>query len=148
MTWQMRRGHDLEAKARECLESQVNMKFRPIVIESLEHPFISCSLDGISDDGRVICEIKCPNKNTHEEAIEGNIPVYYNIQIQHALMVSGADYCWYFSYRPEHDTPTALVKIQPNPELILEILAKEVDFWHRVINLRGIDPIELIKEED
>lgn len=148
MTWQMKRGQDLEDKARDCLESQVNIKFKPVVMEYVDYPFISCSLDGISEDGNVICEIKCPNEKTHKESIDGNIPIYYNIQIQHALMVSGAEYCLYFSYRPEYDIPTALVKIQPNTELMLEILTKEIDFWDRVVNLRGIDPIELTKEED
>jgi predicted phage-related endonuclease len=182
MTAKMQRGHDLEPRARELLNSQVSKTrgcfvdlvdktggcftelvefqtkndcnlvenqtiFTPIVVESTTYPFISCSLDGISQCGKFICEIKCPNESTHEDAIIGHIPVYYNVQIQHALMVTGAQYCIYFSYRPEHKIPTAMVKIYPNQELISEILKKEIEFWDRVENLRNPPGMWVLKKK-
>jgi len=147
MTAKMQRGHDLEPYARNELILQLNMEFKPVVLEFVEYPFISCSLDGISVDGKTICEIKCPNARTHEDSFNGKIPFYYELQIQHALMVTGANYCWYFSYRPEHAKSTSLVKIQRNDIIIREILNKEIDFWDRVVNLRGIEPIKLEMEK-
>lgn len=136
MTAKMQRGHDLEPEARHLLIEQTNTVYSPVVLESLEYPFISCSLDGISNDRVSICEIKCPNAKTHQDAIEGFCPEYYYIQMQHALMVTGAAYCWYFSYRPEHKTQkTAMVKIMPHVEMMKNLLEEEIDFWHRVINL-------------
>ena len=148
MTSKMQRGHDLEPVARELLYNQTGIKFNPIVVESIEYPFISCSLDGISPCGKVICEIKCPNLITHEEAIIGHVPVYYQMQIQHALMVTGAEYCIYYSYRPEHMQQTALVEIFPNQELIAEILRNEIDFWDRVVNLRMPDGLWKLKKKE
>lgn len=136
MTSKMQRGHDLEPEARHLLIEQTNTVYSPVVLESLEHPFISCSLDGISNDRVSICEIKCPNEKTHKDAIDGEIPEYYYIQIQHALMVTGAAYCLYFSYRPEYKVqPTAMIEVIPNKQMMINLLEEEIAFWHRIINL-------------
>lgn len=135
MTSKMQRGHDLEPVARELLIKESGINFTPMVLESVEYPFLSCSLDGFSDDRKVIGEIKCTNKQTHEMAVNGNIPVYYNIQIQDQLFVSDAEYCIYFSYRPQDKIrPTALVRIERNEILIKEILKEEINIWDRLLS--------------
>lgn len=136
ITSKMQRGHDLEPEARHLLIQQTNTVYSPVVLESLEHNFISCSLDGLSNDRVSICEIKCPNAKTHQDAIDGLTPDYYYIQMQHALMVTGAAYCWYFSYRPEHKTQkTAMIKILPNTDLMADLIQDELDFWDKIVNL-------------
>lgn len=134
-TAKMQRGNDLEDEARKLLIEKTNVEFTPIVLKSTMHPFLSASLDGINDDFDTICEIKCPNPKTHQEALNGFIPEYYMIQIQHALMVSGANQCYYWSYRPENDSSkTALVKLERNTQLIEQILEKETVFWKSLVD--------------
>jgi len=134
MTQRMQRGHDLEPEARSLLIEQTGIEFTPVVLESVEYPFLSASLDGINTDFELICEIKCPGKSTHEMALDGNVPRYYSYQMQHCMMISGATECFYFSYRPEdRKHPTALVKITRCNTLIQEILNMERVFWKRLI---------------
>lgn len=136
-TAKMQRGNDLEDEARKLLNEQMKMEFRPIVLQSIEYPFLSASLDGINDGFNTICEIKCPNDKTHKDALNGIVPEYYEIQIQHQLLISDAKRCLYFSYRPEMSDPllrTALVYVFPDHGLIQEIEKNEIFFWKSLID--------------
>jgi len=51
----------------------------------------SASLDGLTFDGELILEIKCPVNSTLWKAVaDGQIPAHYDWQIEHQLMVSKA----------------------------------------------------------
>lgn len=95
----MQRGTDLEPLARAAYELQTGHIMEPLVIE--EGPY-SASLDGMTLDGSLILEIKCPFKGMRSELWEGvsqgQVPQQYVIQIQHQLMVAGADtaHLWVF----------------------------------------------------
>ena len=58
-----------------------------------EGPY-SASLDGMDLDGQLILEVKCPYKGQAStlwnDAMVGDVPEYYRMQVQHQLMVSGA----------------------------------------------------------
>ena len=62
----------------------------------------STSLDGITLQGDVIVEVKCPvrgrNSTLWREAEAGQVPGHYAAQVQHQLMVSGATtaHLWIF----------------------------------------------------
>lgn len=90
-TLPMRRGIELEPAARAAYEQISGAIMRPKVMVDGEY---SASLDGITLDGDLIVEIKCPMKGRESELWKqvsaGRIPEHYALQVQHQLMVSGA----------------------------------------------------------
>jgi putative phage-type endonuclease len=99
VTAAMQRGTDLEPLARACYEDQTGLVMQPLVLEA--GPY-SASLDGMTLDGDLVLEVKCPFKGRSSalwrDVSAGLVPQHYGIQIQHQLMVSGADtaHLWVF----------------------------------------------------
>jgi predicted phage-related endonuclease len=64
----------------------------PLVLVDGEY---SASLDGLTLDGRLILEVKCPAKGTASAlwaaVSAGEIPLHYQYQLQHQLLVSRAE---------------------------------------------------------
>lgn len=87
----MKHGTALEPKARAAYEAKTGHIMQPLVMMDGDY---SASLDGITLEGDLIVEIKCPYKGKASElwqsAEVGEIPEMYRVQIQHQLMVSGA----------------------------------------------------------
>lgn len=87
----MKYGTEMEPFARAAYEEKTCLVMQPLVMTSGDY---SASLDGITLDGDLIVEIKCPYKGKSSElwqAVEiGEVPEMYRIQIQHQLLVSGA----------------------------------------------------------
>ena len=54
----------------------------------------SASLDGITLEGDLILEVKCPLRGSRsdlwQDVIKGRVPDHYQVQLQHQLMVAGA----------------------------------------------------------
>lgn len=122
----MVRGHDLEDKARRRLEEMTSTLFLPNV---KFHPTLSwmmASLDGIDIDGKIIAEIKCPNKHDHEMAVKGIVPEKYLPQLQHQMEVSQVDSMYYFSFDGENGT---LIKVYRDEAYIKGMIQKEKEFW-------------------
>ena len=87
----MSRGLELEPRARAAYEAAIGTVMQPLVMQDGQY---SASLDGITLDGSLIVEIKCPMRGQESElwraVAVGDVPRHYGIQIQHQLMVSGA----------------------------------------------------------
>jgi putative phage-type endonuclease len=87
----MMRGTQLEPAAREAYEALTGNTMEPLVLADGEY---SASLDGITLDGGLILEIKCPFQGRDSElwkmAAAGALPEHYGWQVEHQLMVSGA----------------------------------------------------------
>ena len=87
----MQHGTTMEPAARTAYEDQTGNIMQPLVLQDGAY---SASLDGMDLDGQLIVEIKCPYKGQSSElwnnALVGQVPEYYRLQIQHQLMVSGA----------------------------------------------------------
>lgn len=96
----MKEGHRLEPIIRQQVEDQTEIGFMPTVM--VKDKYLA-SLDGINFDGDTILEIKAPqSKNaTVKWAMEGRVILPHQYQIQHQLMVSGADKCIYAVRNPE-----------------------------------------------
>ena len=99
VTHAMQRGTDLEPLARAAYEDQTGLVMQPLVLEAGGY---SASLDGMTLEGDLVLEIKCPLRGTRsdlwQDVQSGQVPAYYAIQVQHQLMVSGADlaHLWVF----------------------------------------------------
>lgn len=87
----MARGTALEGAARLAYEEKTGHVMQPLVIVDGEY---SASLDGITFDGELVVEIKCPMRGREsslwQEAAAGKLPVHYYWQVQHQLMVCAA----------------------------------------------------------
>ena len=91
VTAAMQHGTDLEAAARSAYEAQTGNIMQPLVLQDGRY---SASLDGMTLEGDLILEIKCPYKGQGsklwQEVQAGYVPDHYAAQVQHQLMVSGA----------------------------------------------------------
>lgn len=95
----MRRGSELEPAARAAYEAQTGLVMQPLVLQDDAY---SASLDGITLEGDIVLEIKCPYRGAEsalwQHAVSGEIPPHYQAQIQHQLMVSGAATAHFWVY--------------------------------------------------
>jgi putative phage-type endonuclease len=133
--WQqkaMDRGNRLEPVARRIMENMLQECFANVCGESDEHPWMRLSSDGMSMDGAVMIEIKCPGKKDHAIAKAGKVPDKYVGQLQHSLAVGGADLIIYGSYRPEEDKLPVLIEVRPDHAYISELIEREGAFWKAV----------------
>lgn len=91
VTAPMRHGTEMEPKARAAYEEQTGLVMQPLVLTDGDY---SASLDGITLDGDLLLEVKCPYKGQSsalwQEVAVGEVPEHYRIQVQHQLMVAGA----------------------------------------------------------
>jgi putative phage-type endonuclease len=133
----MRRGTRLEPEARALYVRTTGVSVEPACLEHGSHPWMRGSLDGISADGRVVLEVKCPGAVDHAVALRGGIPAKYVPQLQHLLAVSGAGRCHYWSYRDGEGT---LIEVAPDPAYIRRLIAREGDFWRHVLEDRRPQP--------
>ncbi len=96
----MQHGTDMEPAARAAYEAQTGEVMQPLVLQA--GPY-SASLDGMDLDGKLIVEIKCPYRGQEsqlwKDAVSGLVPMYYQLQVQHQLMVAGAEiaHFWVFA---------------------------------------------------
>ena len=99
VTLPMQRGTELEPLARAAYEEKTGLVMQPLVIEDGGY---SASLDGMTLTGDLILEIKCPMRGSRsdlwQDVSAGVVPERYLVQVQHQLMVSGADiaHLWVF----------------------------------------------------
>jgi len=99
VTAPMRHGTEMEPRARAAYEAQTGLVMQPLVLADGDY---SASLDGITLEGDLLLEVKSPYKGQSsalwQGVVAGDVPDYYAIQIQHQLMVSGADmaHLWVF----------------------------------------------------
>lgn len=104
-----------------------------------QHPFMLASLDGFTDDGRVV-EIKTARSGRDWGEPETNqIPDYYAVQVHHYMTITGFQVA---------DIPVSIAGSSPSlyvveadkeiSEMIIEACAK---FWERVQSGNPPDPV-------
>lgn len=125
----MERGKRLEPEARAHFVECLGITMIPAVVESTEFTFLGASLDGISECGKYVLEIKCGGSNLHTQAAEGTIPQYYQHQIQHQILVTGAEKAYYYSYDGKDGV---CIEVLPDPEFKEKFLPIARAFWKGV----------------
>jgi putative phage-type endonuclease len=127
----VKRGVDAEPIARELCEKRYGVTYTTPVIIHPTYPFIAASLDGLCDDH--VLEIKTMGLAKHIAVSTGEIPDYYECQLQWNMMLSGRDRAWFVSYRPEDNTLyDHLVFAEVSRQN--EMLEKAIEFWGWVTN--------------
>lgn len=128
----MQRGIDFEDQARECLEKQVGLKFTPKVYRRTDKTFLMASLDGITDCGSTLCEIKCPSSGgLRDYALKGEAPPYYFSQMDYQMLVSGAKEAIFFVWYSDEEN--YIVRITADENRQLEVETKVTEFWEKYI---------------
>lgn len=138
----MRRGKNLESEALRLFNESFGYNLKPTVGVHDVVSYLMASFDGY--DGKVFCEIKCPNEIDHQLACNGIVPEKYLPQICKQFIVSDCDRMFYVSYKPgNYYKELAVVEVQGSfftKEYIDDLLSKVAEFHRCVVEF---DPPEL-----
>lgn len=142
------RGIRAEPRIRSLFEFHKGEEFEPFRCIMEAYPYIGASLDGRSKDKKRILEIKLSGKEDWTASKElGKIPDKYWPQLQHGLMVSMAEMCYYVAYLYTKEEERilsldklAIVEVLPDIKYQYELLEKCKDFWLNHVQKR-IPPI-------
>ena len=127
----MQRGKDLEPIALRKYIQTTGIFMEPDVVFHPFHSWMGASLDGISMDGSMAVEIKCPNQKDHEIAKQGKIPDKYYPQLQHQLEVLGIDMMHYYSFDGEDGI---IVEVFKDKKYIEKLIEAEEEFYECMLH--------------
>ncbi len=126
----IRHGRRTEPLARVAYEDSSGELMVPMVGDSDKVPYIMASLDGLSFGKKKVLEIKCPiSQTTHQWALDGMVPPYYEDQIQTQLFVSDTEVADYFSY---FQGSGVIVEVARDQDRINQILDTAAEFYDRM----------------
>lgn len=146
------RGNKIETAVRAYLEQEHQKTYSAVNCEMVRFPFMRASIDGASSCRKIISEIKLlsivnPDKiNMNTDGykkwmaakIDGIVPIEYIPQIQHQLMVTGAEYCLFVGYMEVKDNfnvtdeKLAIVRVYPDKDYQHQLFVQECLFWFDV----------------
>jgi len=109
----MERGNELEPYAVAELNKYTGLEFNEVGwLQSDEIPLIGISPDGITDDDRFSCEIKCVSRKKHTEIMVNNIvPMDYIHQCVHYFTINpNLEKHYFAAFRPENILVPLFVK--------------------------------------
>ncbi len=141
VTAAMAHGTQMEPQARAAYEALTGHVMQPLVLVDGDY---SASLDGITLDADLILEIKCPKSKDAkllQEARAGRVPVQVYWQIQHQLLVSGAQLAHLFIYDGKDGI---LIEQKPEPEVWVTI----TQGWDAFIEFVNADQPPPLTERD
>lgn len=122
----MRHGTAMEPIARLAYEVATGTIMQPKV---MVNGLYSASLDGVTLDGQLLLEVKCPYQGQVSElwqqAKQGIAPEHYYLQVQHQLMVSGARLAHLFVFDGSNGIK---IEIAPDPKTFEHIKSAWDDF--------------------
>ncbi len=132
----MQRGIDLEPIARDlyCIQSGHEV-FPRVIVKDWQ----MASLDGFSDCGKYLVEIKCPGEKDHAIALSGKVPDHYYPQLQHQMHVCGVEMMDYFSFDGNNGV---IVEVFRDDEYIEKMIVEEKKFYDCLMNKTPPEPSE------
>lgn len=121
----MQRGQRDEPVARELFIQEYGINMTPFCVESEKHSFIGSSLDGLSDCGEYILEVKS------QRPVE-SIPDLHMMQMQHQMLSTDKTVkkAFYVSHWQGVNTT---FEAYPDQEWMAMYLLKAADFWRRIL---------------
>jgi len=128
----MKRGKELEMTARDEYIKKTKNSVDPKNFVYKPYPVLSCSLDGISKDRKLVYEAKCPTSDKlFTNAVTYNsIPQYYVAQVQQYMFIMNADVCDFHIYMNEQQS--VIINVYPDRDMHKLILNKAKEFWHMI----------------
>lgn len=137
----MQRGVDLEPIARDLFNIQTGLNMQPAVVIK---DWAMASLDGLSECGKYLVEIKCPSEKDHSIAASNKVPDHYYPQIQHQMYVSDVQLAYYYSF---DGADGIIVEVERDEEYIAKMIDEEKKFYDLLIN-RTPPPEDYIERKD
>ena len=131
ITEKMKAGSSMEPLALQQFIEETKLNVKPAVLVSDSHPFLMASVDGISDDGKHLVEIKCGTR-AYKEASKGIIAGYYNAQMQAQLFVCELDEMSFYCFNGTHGI---LQTVERDPDFIYKTLISAKKFYDDLIDL-------------
>lgn len=138
----VRRGKALEHMLREHVVDDLDVGIMPVCVEHDTIPYLKASLDGI-DRHRRPWEFKVPSPGNYEEVrqhgISSDPAKQYYFQVQHQLLVTGADEGYLIFGEIDDSKAVArvidytLLVIKADPALHQQIIEKSKEFMRRVV---------------
>lgn len=126
----MLEGKYKESSARIEFVRQTGIEVFPKVFIHDNLNWMMASLDGISKDGRIAVEIKCPkNGRLYDE-----VPEIYMPQLQHQMEVCNLDKIYLFSF---NGTNGKMLLVNRDQEFITDMIEKETRFYECMICLES-----------
>jgi len=132
----MQRGITLEPFARSDFTLKTGINVSPKVVIK---DWAMASLDGITDNGDIIVEIKCPGQIDHEIALNGEIPKHYIPQLQHQMYVCDRTWMYYYSFDGKDGV---IVKSNRDDVFIEKMVKAEKEFYQCLIENTPTEPSE------
>lgn len=131
-------GRTLEPTIRQHYAEQTQRVVRlpDGILTHPKYPFMLATLDGLTDDGRVVEVKTARSANGWGEPGSNQLPTPYLLQVQHYMAVTGcavADVAVLIS-----GSDFRLYEIPADEELQEMLIARESKFWEHVVN--GIPP--------
>jgi putative phage-type endonuclease len=122
------KGKSIEAKARAHFELMNDKDCPPACMEMDEYPFLRASLDGYNAKENFALEIKYVGK----DAMTDEIPAHHMAQLQHQMMVCGAQDVTYV--RSNDGVIFKADVVKRDDDYIHELKREELAFWVKVVN--------------
>jgi len=124
------RGIRLEDPALLFAERELGIPFKPVVKKHKNISYMMASLDGYNEDNNIVLEIKCPEKELHNEVKD-----YYFPQLMHQCEVVRPYKTFYMSYVEYNGVPKAkIIEVRRDDAYIEKLLEAEEKFWYYVTN--------------
>jgi len=128
------RGRNLEGIAREHYELHTGIKMIPTVFFHKDFNYFMASLDGWSEEKKLVLEVKNPGKEDHETARDGKVPLHYMAQIQFQMFVADTDKAHYWSFDGQDGH---LVHVQADEKYILETILPAAHAFKHMIDTKN-----------
>lgn len=142
----MAHGRNTENEAREWLSKACECQYKPVCMESVEHPWLACSLDAW--DAHCIegiqcksAELKCPISEKNCIYDLSDIPQHYYAQLQHQMAVTGEKKMIFLSYR-KVDQSGVILEVKRDDLFIEKMIPLLKAFYDRLAAFEPPDPID------
>lgn len=138
----MAHGRETENEARSWAIHQTGIGYVPVCMESIEIPWMACSLDGWNSNTEVkAIEIKCPMKSVEQLNSMMDIPANYFCQMQHQMYVSGAEKMYYITYS-KSSQDGVIITVKRDDLFIEKMIPMLKTFYDRLAAFEPPDPID------
>lgn len=105
------------------------MRYRPM-LRSKEWPWMMVNLDFVTKDGLAVVEVKNVGHFMGDEWENDQVPVWYYVQVQHEMAVTGLQAAWIAVLIGGQDP--RYIRVERADVFIEDMVAQEKEFWDLV----------------
>ncbi len=138
-------GTELEDTIAKVFSRRTQQKVKRcnMILQHNDHDFMLANVDRFTLDDEEgewgVLEVKNVGEYRREDWADGAVPEYYEIQGQHYMAVTGANYVWFAPLIGGNKMQP--VKVMRNERLITSLIKIEREFWH-LVETRTPPPID------